>query len=456
MIIDNFETKYTLANNWILRTDPYCSPKEYSIYDINSHLSLYVTEACYILLKIFSQKALTFSELFDVAKRKNIKIDWIGFDNLCKKIAPNSFFVKSDIPLYKNENIVLEEGVHDYRVPVASVPFSAELHFTHRCNLKCKHCFQNSSPTSNLYKELGASQWIDIFEKLERYKIRTITLSGGEVLHYPHFTEVFNEVVNRKIGFNILTNGVLVNNYNIEALSKKNVFLTISLDGHTREIHDALRGNGVYDKVIKNIKLLVEYGASVFLAYTINSNNYMYLKEVVGLACSLGVRGIGFVFTSETGRAKDNSTLILSIAQRGVVKQIYSKLKIEYSGVLELDIYETLIPKIKLDDSVYCAAGTTHVGINSEGKLYPCVYAFSYEELAIGDLTKEDLKDIWENRGKWEMFRGGISLDKINSCSNCALNRKCSMRNCRLRNYGLGRSFYNKPIECLIDYSSSL
>ena len=53
MIINGLTIKYTLANNWILRTDPYYESRKYSVYDITSRLTLYVTRSCYTLLKIF-------------------------------------------------------------------------------------------------------------------------------------------------------------------------------------------------------------------------------------------------------------------------------------------------------------------------------------------------------------------------------------------------------------------
>lgn len=458
MVISDLSTRYTLSDNWILRNDPYCSSKEYSVYDINSRMKLYVTRACYVLLKIFSRRALSFSELCMAAEKKNVKIDWDGFENLCKKIAPLEFLVKSEVSLNNSDIFVPGEGVCGNDVPVASTPFSAELHFTHRCNLKCKHCFQNSSPDSNLYHEIDSLKWIDIFGQIESCKMHNITLSGGEIMVYPQFSEVFNEIVKRKISFIVLTNGILINSNSIEALSKKNVSLTISLDGHSEEIHDKLRGRGTYERVIKNVKLLVEHSAKVTLAYTINSFNYMYLRETVELARSLKVKELIFSFTSEIGRAKDNSNLILSKLQRDATILNFSHLKEEYEGIIELSMLKLLAPAqtSELSDQVFCTAGTTHVGISPDGKLYPCVYGFGYDELVMGDLTQEKLKDIWENREKWKLFRGGFSLDKIDTCATCVLNRRCSLRNCRLMNYSQGKSFYNKPLECAIDYSFSL
>lgn len=65
-------------------------------------------------------------------------------------------------------------------------------------------------------------------------------------------------------------------------------------------------------------------------------------------------------------------------------------------------------------------------------------------------------EELWENRDKWRMFRGGFSLENIDTCSTCTLNKKCSLMTCRLRNYDQGNSFYNKPIECAVDYSIAL
>ena len=40
-------------------------------------------------------------------------------------------------------------------------------------------------------------------------------------------------------------------------------------------------------------------------------------------------------------------------------------------------------------------------------------YAFGHEELLIGDLMKENLKELWDNRHKRRMFRGGFSLENL-------------------------------------------
>ena len=67
----------------------------------------------------------------------------------------------------------------------------------------------------------------------------------------------------------------------------------------------------------------------------------------------------------------------------------------------------------------------------------------------VNDLTKMQRK----------LFKSAFNALKSNGTlvySTCTLNKKCSLMTCRLRNYDQGNSFYNKPIECAVDYSIAL
>lgn len=448
---------HTLGDNWILREDPFHHNKRYSIYNIHTQMNYIVTKPVYTILKVLSSHALSINSLIDIFKSKNINFDWEGFWNVCNQIEPFDLLVESNEPFYIEGSQYKKCDMSGYSIPIASAPYGVELHFTHRCNLKCRHCFQNSSPHSRKFEELEIDKWISIINQFIRNKVHDITISGGEPLFYPHFSTLFNNIVNKQIHYTILTNATLVDESNIEALSQKNVTLSISLDGHTEKLHDDLRGKGAYQHVVKSIKRLVDHGARVSLSYTINAHNFSYMKDFVNLADSLGVRSVAFGFTESTGRTKQNIDLILSLAQRQLAKSNFDQIKNEYNGKLNLTLMEvaSIDNKFSNSDKIYCAAGTSRIGVSADGKLYPCVYGFGHEELMMGDLTKENLEDIWENKEKWKIFRGNIRLEQIERCATCILNNKCALRNCRLRNYA-NHSLYNKPQECAIDYSICL
>lgn len=451
-MLRNPDTKFTLGNDWILRSDPYYPSKKYSVYNIKNRIILYINAPCYTLLNILKRIPLSYNEIEEILSKKNIKFDWDGFEKICNSSQVTDLLINSTLPLKQINSFNDEYDFSYLNIPITSSPIDIELHFTHKCNLRCPHCFQDSSPTSQIYKELNINEWIKIFDQFEENKVQNVTISGGEPLFYKEFSNLFNILVKKKLNFSVLTNGTLVSKDNIESLSNPNVSLTISLDGCSEEMHDKIRGNGSFKRVITNIRALVEHGANVSLAYTINSYNYSYIKEAILLACNLGVEGIVFAFTDEIGRAKENSYLIISSSQRAKVIDEYKKIKREFKGSINLDFADLSFMKGFYSNLIYCAAGTTRATVNAEGKLYPCVTAFGYDEFIIGDLTKESLQDIWRKKEEWRLFRGAIKIEDLKECNICSLNKCCTQKNCRLKSYAINKSLYNKPLECPANY----
>ena len=76
-------------------------------------------------------------------------------------------------------------------------------HITHRCNLRCRHCYQE-----DFRSEMGREELLDVLDKYERFlKERSlaghINLTGGEPLASPYFPELAGEIVRRGMTFSI-------------------------------------------------------------------------------------------------------------------------------------------------------------------------------------------------------------------------------------------------------------
>jgi len=99
------------------------------------------------------------------------------------------------------------------------------------------------------------------------------------------------------------------------------------------------------------------------------------------------------------------------------------------------------------DDVIACTAGTTRLAVRSDGRVFPCVYAFHCNDFIIGDITRKSIRDIWE-RGEWSLFRGGTRLTEIEECGECAFSRECSAKMCRLRGFYNTGNFYSRPAIC--------
>jgi MoaA/NifB/PqqE/SkfB family radical SAM enzyme len=112
--------------------------------------------------------------------------------------------------------------------------------------------------------------------------------SGGEPLLRKDIGKLINYA--KELGFStvLVTNGLLVRR-KIKELKKVDV-LDISLDG-PMSINDKLRGKGVFEKVIKNIKIAKKEGIKVHITSVIsklNTENDCYgIKKLLELAESL-------------------------------------------------------------------------------------------------------------------------------------------------------------------------
>lgn len=120
---------------------------------------------------------------------------------------------------------------------------SAIVDVTDKCNLRCKHCFY--------YREEHDSQEIDadVFLKglkllQQKHNIMSMGWCGGEPLYR---TEVVKEGASFFKMNQLFTNGTLP----IPDIPDLVPF--VSMDG-TRELHDYVRGKGVYDRVIENVR----------------------------------------------------------------------------------------------------------------------------------------------------------------------------------------------------------
>jgi len=119
---------------------------------------------------------------------------------------------------------------------------SAIVDVTDRCNLRCKHCFYYREEHDS--EELDADEFLSGLRTLQgRHNIISMGWSGGEPLYR---AEVVTEGAAMFRINQLFTNGTL------PIPDVPGLIPFVSLDG-TREFHDQVRGNSVYDRIMDNI-----------------------------------------------------------------------------------------------------------------------------------------------------------------------------------------------------------
>lgn len=163
------------------------------------------------------------------------------------------------------------------------------LHILTACNLSCKHCYINNEQhgTNQLSKdELG--RWIELFAAPDR-KTNLIFLGGEPTLHKDLAYGIKKA---KDLGYFVTvdTNGFLFNDILRTSSPQLIDYLSFSLDGPDALTNDPIRGEGVFEVCVANIKKAMVLGYNISVIYTVSRKNLSQLEDMVPLLVELGVK----------------------------------------------------------------------------------------------------------------------------------------------------------------------
>ena len=168
------------------------------------------------------------------------------------------------------------------------------VNITNHCNLSCEHCFvfrdgnPNEAPRS-IRDEMSDAEILETLEALrDRHGIEGALWMGGEPL-------LRKELLRTGIG--LFQHNTITTNGTIPLVDLgPDVLYVISLDG-PREINDAIRGAGVYDRVVRNLsRLPSDFASPVQVQCTVTKRNQSTLEALVGSLRATPVDWMTFSF----------------------------------------------------------------------------------------------------------------------------------------------------------------
>ena len=180
-------------------------------------------------------------------------------------------------------------------------------HITHRCNLRCAHCYQSEYASEMSGEELFPA--LDKYERFleEKHLHGHINLTGGEPLVHPDFFILAREIRRRNMDLGILTNGTLIDREKAKLIAElRPLFVQVSLDG-TRRIHNAVRGSGSFERAMRGIDWLKKEGVSVHVSFTAQRTNLNQLRPLARVCRVHKVDKLWFdrvVITSDEDRSR--------------------------------------------------------------------------------------------------------------------------------------------------------
>lgn len=142
------------------------------------------------------------------------------------------------------------------------------------CNLACKTCYIESSPTNDALVYLSLAEVEAYLDEIERDGLgtREIGFTGGEPFMNPNMIAMLESCLSRSFEVLVLSNAMRpMRRFEGQLLDLKaryggKLTLRVSLDHYTQDVHEGERGLGAWDKGIDGLKWLSDNGFSVAVA----------------------------------------------------------------------------------------------------------------------------------------------------------------------------------------------
>jgi len=141
------------------------------------------------------------------------------------------------------------------------------------CNIECTHCFISCSPHNHSHEMMSLADVQMRLDEARALGVREYYFTGGEPFMNRDMLPILAATL-RQGPASVLTNGMLLRPDVCRQLrelfdtSEYSLDLRVSLDGFDRESHDAIRGEGVWDRVMIGLKNLAEVGLNPVITVT--------------------------------------------------------------------------------------------------------------------------------------------------------------------------------------------
>jgi radical SAM protein with 4Fe4S-binding SPASM domain len=308
------------------------------------------------------------------------------------------------------------------------VPYSTLYELTLKCNMKCLHC--GSSAGSQRINELTTDEWNTLTKDLYDLGCRYITLLGGEPFLRKDWFEISNVIKEHGMDLTIISNGLLIDKEKVEKLRKLNLHsIAISLDGARPETHDKIRQvNGSFKQSMNAISLLTNAGINTTVITTLNTINFEDLPAIRDFLLDKRIAW-QLQFAAPIGRFSKELMLsktqfysaALFIASN---RKKYDAKRLRVMGAHCFGYNSQYLPNINVIPIWRgCPAGLSTLGIQSNGGIKGCLSL--PDEYCEGNLKKETIKDIWNDKNRFAYNRRFKKHDLDGECKNCKYGKTC-------------------------------
>lgn len=302
------------------------------------------------------------------------------------------------------------KNVTEQRNDILTAPVRVYLDITSSCNLRCKHCLNESGVAHS--NELSTQNWCNIIDGLAKDTVLDIKLTGGEPTLKKDWVRIAKKVKENNMFLTMNTNGQYSNRTIEQIISLNPDEISVSIDGITANKY--IRGLNT-DNSFNTVKKLHDAGIRVVINTVITTQlNMNEVEELLEFSQNYA-DDISFFPARPLGRATYHPELIPSYEQLAEFSRQTDKLKEKYSHlnimVKNENLHRSHIDKNKFKLRSGSGDGLTRFNIMSNGDLFAggcgLYVPTTRQELLLGNILQEQysLKRIWHESAALDKFR---------------------------------------------------
>ncbi len=333
-------------------------------------------------------------------------------------------------------------------------PAAIIMELSNKCNLSCQMCwFHGKNGIDDRYKgsELETKEILKFFKLLAPYKPK-IYLGGAEPFIREDFLLILEYLKSQNFKVSFATNGTLLDLDKITKLIEIGVDdIKFSIDGD-EEIHDHIRGNGVFKKVTTAVKDLAVYKKImsknkpiITINITITHKIFKQLNDIITAIRNAVNDSVDFYrlhhlwYVSENELAIHRSVIHKTLGCEAAEAKAHLASPAEMVDPVELaDEIDHIrggkkvnfFPNLQHDDIIKyysegvvvkkrCSAPFLGAVVKPNGDVKFCPDAW-IDDYIIGNIRQENFLDIWNNRLARNFRKIIIKQKQFAGCKRCS------------------------------------
>ncbi len=327
-----------------------------------------------------------------------------------------------------------------------NLPFNElSIEVTHRCILNCIFCSSSASNSPEIHEIIDIKRVKEIIKECkEKFKINTISISGGEPLLYPHFNELIRFILHNELDLLIYTSGIVLKNSKMCCWSdniidnfidfkheyNRDIEIVFDIQAPDKKNYELItRIKGSYNSFINTLdklKIVPELKkSSHFVPFKLN---WKLIEETINFCQKYNLDHIKILRFVPQGRAANFSLLSLNLKEFYILQKNLEFLKNKYGNMIKLGHpidFLFLLDNNKVIRS--CRGGFDAPIILPNGNVYPCPAWKKMQNLCAGNINDSSFEEIW-NSNYFINFRDFITEGYVNIiglCEDCRYLDEC-------------------------------